>query len=271
MKTAIKTSQISIGILKVPNLESIVNERTKKLELALLEAQKSVKIKSEFIATMSHEIRNPLNGVLVVAELLVKSNLSAEQQEWVRVLQYSGQFLMAIVNDILDFSKIEAGKMELEKIPYSLSALLDDIKNIFAIQANAHGLSFTLNYPKDLPGLMLGDATRLQQVFFNLISNAIKFTPQGKIAIKISFTHVPDMYQATILDTGIGMNPEVQAKLFNAFTQANDSIARQYGGSGLGLAICCKLVKLMQGRIWVESEENKGSSFNFTFIAPQVR
>ncbi len=251
-------------------LDSMAIAQTKKLELALLQAQEVAKAKSEFIANMSHEIRTPMNGILGIAELLSNSKLSDAQQQLVRVLQSSGQFLMSLMNDILDFSKIEAGKLELESIPFSLSALLDEIKDVFILQTNARNLELTLNYQKDLPELMLGDTTRLKQVFFNLISNAIKFTPQGKIAIKLTSTHVPNMYEVTISDTGVGMSLEVTAKLFSAFTQANASIARQYGGTGLGLTICERLVKLMKGRIWVESEENKGTSFHFTFCAPEV-
>lgn len=250
------------------NLESMVQTRTHELANALAQAQEAGRAKSEFLATMSHEIRTPMNGVLGMTELLDTTTLSEEQRQLLRVLQSSGQTLLAIIHDILDFSKIEAGKLELESAPFSLAGLLDELKDLFSVQAHARDLLLTLHCPSDLPARVLGDVTRLRQVFSNLISNAIKFTHEGSIAITLQATTQPDVYQATIRDTGIGISAQVQTKLFNAFTQANASTTRQYGGTGLGLVISATLVQLMHGRIWVESEEGKGSAFHFTFHAP---
>ncbi len=252
------------------NLETKVDTRTQELATALAQAQAAAKAKSEFLATMSHEIRTPMNGVLGMTELLGATPLSAEQQELLRVLQSSGQSLLTLINDILDFSKIEAGKLELERIAFSLPELLGGLKEVFAVQAAARDLSLTLECPPHLPEQVLGDTTRLRQVFFNLISNAIKFTHQGGVSIALALTDQPDVYCATVRDTGIGMSPTVLAKLFNAFTQADASTTRRYGGTGLGLAISATLVELMQGRIWAESAPGKGSSFHFTFHAQRV-
>lgn len=252
------------------NLEAKVNTRTQELTMALAQAQAAAKAKSEFLATMSHEIRTPMNGVLGMTELLAATPMSSEQRELLRVLQSSGQSLLTLINDILDFSKIEAGKLELERIAFSLPELLRGLKEVFAVQAAARDLSFTLECSPHLPEQVLGDTTRLRQVFFNLISNAIKFTHQGGVSISLAQTDQPDVYCATVRDTGIGMSPTVLAKLFNAFTQADASTTRRYGGTGLGLAISATLVELMQGRIWAESTPGKGSSFHFTFHAPAV-
>jgi len=250
------------------NLETMVDTRTGELATALAQAQAAAKAKSEFLATMSHEIRTPMNGVLGMTELLSATPLSVEQQELLRVLQSSGQSLLTLINDILDFSKIEAGKLELERIAFNLPELLHGLKDVFTVQAQARDLSLTLDDTSHLPALVLGDTTRLRQVFFNLISNAIKFTHQGGVSIALALTDQPDVYCATVRDTGIGMSSTVLAKLFNAFTQADAS--RRYGGTGLGLAISSTLVELMQGRIWAESAPGKGSSFHFTFHAPRV-
>ncbi len=252
------------------NLESMVDTRTRELATALAQAQAAAKAKSEFLATMSHEIRTPMNGVLGMTELLGATALSPEQQELLRVLQSSGQSLLTLINDILDFSKIEAGKLALERIAFGLPELLNDLKDVFTVQAQARDLSLTLECPAGLPERVLGDTTRLRQVFFNLISNAIKFTHQGGVSIALALTDQPDVYRATVRDTGIGMSAPVLAKLFKAFTQADASTTRRYGGTGLGLAISATLVEMMQGRIWAESAPGQGTSFHFTFHAPAV-
>lgn len=239
------------------NLESMVNARTQELALALTR-------------TMSHEIRTPMNGVLGMAELLGSTSLSDDQSQLLRMLQSSGQSLMTIINDILDFSKIEAGKLDLEHEPFSLAALIEELNEVFAVQAMARDLLLSWHCPDHLPTMVLGDTTRLRQVISNLISNALKFTPQGEVSIVLAPTSSPDVYQVSIRDTGIGMSEAVQGKLFSPFTQANASTTRKYGGTGLGLVISATLVKLMRGRIWVESLEGHGSAFHFTFWAPGV-
>jgi PAS domain S-box-containing protein len=253
------------------NLENMVAARTEELARALLLAQDAARAKSEFLATMSHEIRTPMNGVLGMTELLGSTELSEDQRQLLRMLQSSGQSLMTIINDILDFSKIEAGKLDLEHVPFNLPELFLELKEVFSVQAATRDLSLSWHWPAHLPTVVQGDTTRLKQVFSNLIANAIKFTHQGEVSISVVPTEVPDVYQASIRDTGIGMSPEVQAKLFNAFTQANASTTRQYGGSGLGLVISATLVQLMRGRIWVDSVVDQGSTFHFTFWAPQIK
>jgi PAS domain S-box-containing protein len=253
------------------NLESMVDARTHELARALAQAQEAAKAKSEFLATMSHEIRTPMNGVLGMTELLDATPLSIDQRALLHTLQSSGQSLLTIINDILDFSKIDAGKLDWEHIPFSLAGLLEELKEVFSVTALARDLQLALDYPPDLPAQVMGDTTRLRQVFSNLISNAIKFTHQGGVRIALMATEQPDVYQATIRDTGIGMSPAVQAKLFHAFTQANASTTRQYGGTGLGLVISAALVQHMQGRMWVDSAVDQGATFHFTFHAPRAK
>lgn len=251
-------------------LENKVVERTLALEQALVHAKEAADAKSQFLATMSHEIRTPMNGVLGMTELLAMSGLNEEQCELLRVLQSSGRTLLTLIDDILDFSKIEVGKLELENIPFDLQSLLADLKDTFTIQAQSRGLELVLASNENLPRLIKGDPTRLRQVFSNLIANAIKFTHEGHVVISVRSTEETNEYEVSIKDTGIGINPEVQKRLFTAFTQANSSITREYGGTGLGLVISAMLVQLMGGRIWLDSELGQGSTFYFSFKAEMV-
>jgi PAS domain S-box-containing protein len=251
-------------------LENKVVKRTRELEQALAHAKEATDAKSQFLATMSHEIRTPMNGVLGMTELLANSPLTDEQRQLLRVLQSSGRTLLTLIDDILDFSKIEVGKLELESIPIDVQSFLADLRDTFTIQAQARGLELILSPTNDLPPTIKGDPTRLRQVFSNLIANAIKFTHQGYVVIGVKRSAEGDEYEVSVKDTGIGVSEEVQNRLFTAFTQANTSITRQYGGTGLGLVISAMLVKLMGGRIWLESELGAGSTFRFTFKASSV-
>lgn len=252
------------------NLEQKVADRTQELEAALEKSKAAMIAKSNFLATMSHEIRTPMNGVLGMANLLMETTLDDEQKHLVAVLQTSGQTLVTIINDILDFSKIEAGKLVLEQTAMSLKKLTDEIGDLFNNQAASKGLELKIEIDDRLPELVMCDSTRIRQIFFNLMANAVKFTHEGHIQLELKCGDKKDYYEAVIRDTGIGMSKDVQTKLFTPFTQADASITRQYGGTGLGLAICAKLVDLMGGDIWVASEPGYGSSFHFTFIAPSA-
>jgi PAS domain S-box-containing protein len=251
-------------------LENKVVKRTRELEQALVRAKEAADAKSQFLATMSHEIRTPMNGVLGMTELLANTQLNEEQKQLLHVLQSSGRTLLTLIDDILDFSKIEVGKLELECIPIDFHSFLTDLKKTFTVQAQARGLDLILVPVDDLPHVIKGDPTRLRQVFSNLIANAIKFTHQGSVVIGVKRS-ADDEFEVSVKDSGIGVSEEVQQRLFTAFTQANSSITRQYGGSGLGLVISAMLVKLMGGRIWMESVVGIGSIFRFTFKAISIK
>lgn len=251
-------------------LENKVAIRTLELEQALKHATAATVAKTQFLATISHEIRTPMNGVLGMTELLANSSLTDEQRQLLRILQSSGRTLLTLIDDILDFSKIEVGKLDLESIPFNLHDLLNDLKDTFTIQAQSRGLDLKLSSMQDLPVCIKGDPTRLRQVFSNLIANAIKFTHKGHIAIDVRRTGNLNEFEVSIQDTGIGICANVQARLFTAFMQANSSTTREFGGTGLGLVISSMLVQLMGGSIWLESEQDRGSVFRFTFLAESI-
>ena len=241
------------------------NERT--LADAVAAAEAATEAKSRFLATMSHEMRTPLNGVLGMIGLLLRSPLTAAQQHQAELVRSSGQSLLALLNDILDLSKIEAGRMTLQIAPFALAQTVQDVVSLLAERAAAQGLALHLVLPPDLPPVLCGDASRLRQVLFNLVGNAIKFTEAGEVIVRLAQRPLQGDQQGkiglTILvqDTGIGIAAADLPRLFTRFTQADDSSARRYGGSGLGLAITREIVELMGGEVSVTSAPGLGSSF----------
>jgi signal transduction histidine kinase len=229
-----------------------------RLEEAIEAAKAASVAKSTFLATMSHEIRTPLNGVLGMAQAMAADALDPIQLGRLETIRQSGEALLAILNDVLDISKIEAGKLSLEMIEFDLGEVVRGAHAAFTQLANKKGVSFALSMD-DAEGCYRGDPTRLRQILYNLISNALKFTEQGEIRVSAAYT--ADMLQFTVSDTGIGMSPEALAQLFTKFSQAESSTTRRFGGTGLGLAISYELASLMGGHISVDSEVGKGSVF----------
>jgi PAS domain S-box-containing protein len=230
-------------------------------------AEAASRAKSQFLANMSHEIRTPMNGVLGLAELLLRCTLGDKERHLTESIHQSGSVLLAIINDILDFSKIEAGKLQLETIPFEVRQTIQEAVDLARPEAQKKQLTLSWHFASDIPAYLLGDPTRLRQIIVNLVGNAVKFTEQGVIEVAVSLeTQRGELYglSITVRDTGIGISPEVQAHIFNAFSQADGSTTRKYGGTGLGLAIVKQLVTLMGGTIELQSSPGEGSSFRFT-------
>ena len=254
-------------------LELRVRERTADLTRANVElerakqaAEAASRAKSTFLANMSHEIRTPLNGVIGMTELVLKSQLSAQQREFLMTVKDSGEALLSVINDILDFSKIEAGKLALDNTTFDLRESVGDTMKSFALRAHQRGLELTCFIHPDVPHMVIGDYNRLRQVVVNLVGNAVKFTDKGEVSLEVaresrSQSHV--VLHFTVSDTGIGVPEEKRATIFEMFEQADSSTTRRHGGTGLGLAIVGRLVGLMEGRIWLESEVGRGSRFHF--------
>ena len=252
---------------------SQLRERNEAIVAAKDASENASRAKAEFLANMSHEIRTPMNAVIGMTELLQHTSLTPEQSDFVGTIRSSGEGLLTLINDILDFSKIESGHLELERLPVNLRECMESALDLGALQATAKGLELYADLSDKLPARILGDITRLRQVVVNLVTNAIKFTRFGEVVVTLSRLPAtastltqppqPERLHVCVRDTGIGIPQARLHRLFKAFSQVDASTTRNFGGTGLGLAICRRLVDLMGGRIWVESQPGRGSRFQF--------
>ena len=262
-----------LGFLGIAHDISARREFERSLQQAVAHANQANRAKSEFLANMSHEIRTPMNAVIGLSHLLERSPLDADQAGLVKKIKLAGKGLLGLINDVLDLSKIEAAEMSMERAPFSLPALIDDLGELLAVQAQTRGIAFTVQRPADLPTALEGDATRLRQVPTNLLSNAIKFTDDGEVRLEVMALPGPAdgplRLRFNVRDTSIGIAPDALERIFQPFAQADASTTRRYGGTGLGLSIVRQLVTLMGGRLDVRSEPGVGSEFGVELALPR--
>ncbi|MFZ6644945.1 PAS domain S-box protein [Undibacterium sp. TJN25] len=258
-------------ITELKHAQLNLEQTNKMLQARTREAEAASRAKSDFVANMSHEIRTPLNAVLGMAYLLESTGLTAEQKKYLEMIKVSGQTLLSILNDILDFSKVEAGRMELSMTEFQLADVLNAVATIMTVNAGEKDLELAIAVEPDVPRVLVGDALRLQQVLVNLTGNALKFTERGEVAVLVRLVRMQSIKNKpyavlcfSVRDTGIGMSPELQGRLFASFTQADSSFTRRFGGTGLGLTISKRLTELMGGSIGVTSDEGRGSEFTVT-------
>jgi len=256
-------------ILQLEKASASLRRQSRELAAERDRAQDAARAKSEFLATVSHEIRTPLNGILGTSEVLLDSQLTAEQGEQLRIIRASGEALLQVINQILDFSKIEAGKLALDRAAFDMASVAEAARVLLAAVAERKGIDLQVDLDGQRPRL-LGDPFRLQQVVVNLVANAIKFTDEGRVVIAVRGAAEGPAWRTrvTVRDTGIGIDPATQPRLFTPFSQADASTTRRYGGTGLGLAICRQLIDLMGGTIGVDSTPGQGATFWFEVVLP---
>lgn len=265
----VKNKEIEKAHNDIEEKNQILKEKNLELIEAKEKAESASQAKQKFLSNMSHEIRTPLNAIIGLSEILMMENPKEEQVDLLKSIKFSGENLLVLINDILDFSKIEEGKIKIEKTPFNVKQLLNNLKNTFKVKADNKGLGFNMKIEKEVPETIKGDPHRLSQILVNLIDNALKFTEKGSINVNISVISREEYFisiRFVVKDTGIGISIDEQERIFERFEQAKTDTTRKYGGSGLGLAIIRNLLRLQQTDIQVRSEPGKGSEFYFDMV-----